>query len=226
MAFGKADHWSLNLLFSRKFIQKLTKMELSRRINIRYERDIGVRLWTDASYSEPLVNGIPVPDCKLCAIIRPRPPLLPTGIVIKVPPEAFRLFKERKQQIHMGELLAPICAMLKWPELMQDESAIFYIDNMGVLCNIVNGASRAEDADTLIFALHLRMAKLRVRGWWEWVESESNCSDGGSRVGITCPLAKQLGIPLVEVPFPFIPPNFEFLDPEEWERWWVDNRIP
>ena len=101
-----------------------------------------------------------------------------------------------------------------------NKGAIFYIDNMGVLCNIVNGSSRALDAGTLVFAIHLRMARLNITAWWEWVESESNCSDGGSRVGVSCPLAKELGIPLVELPFPTVPRNYLRMQPQEWEDWW------
>ena len=71
---------------------------------------------------------------------------------------------------------------------------------MGVLCNIANGAARELDAGTVAFAIHLRLAALKASIWWEWVESESNCSDGGSRVGVTCPLAKKLGITLKEIP--------------------------
>ena len=97
------------------------------------------------------------------------------------------------------------------------------VDNMGVLCNIVNGSSRQLDAGTLVFALHLKLARLNATCWWEWVESESNCSDGGSRVGICCPLAASLGIPLVEVPFPCLPGNFMSMSPAEWDKFWTDN---
>ena len=90
----------------------------------------------------------------------------------------------------MGELLAPICSILQWGDLMKDASVIFYICNMGVLCNIANGSAKQLDAGTVTFALHLQLASLRSSAWWEWVESESSCSDGGSRVGITCPVAK------------------------------------
>lgn len=125
----------------------------------------------------------------------------------------------------MGELLAPVCAVLHWGSLLHDASAIFYIDNMGVLCNIVNGSSRQLDAGTVTFALHLRLATLRTSAWWEWVESESNCSDGGSRVGTTCPIAKSLGIDLREFSFPAIPFHFMRMEPSEWARFWEQQSI-
>ena len=217
-AAGTTPVWYENLLFNLVFIKYLLGHNIPRTITLRPDSSAGVRLWTDASYSDEA-------GCKLCAIIKPRPPRLPQGIVMTVPPSVVAIFVQRKQQIHMGELLAPMMALLRWPELMENESTINYIDNMGVLCNIVGGSSRAPDAGTLIFALHLRMAKLKVRSWWEWVESESNCSDGGSRVGVLCPVAAALGIPLVEHPFPFLPVGFMTMMPEEWDRWWIEQRL-
>ena len=137
-----------------------------------------------------------------------------------VPPSLISVFNERKQQIHMGELLAPVCSVLHWGELIEDASVICYIDNMGVLCNIVNGSARQLDAGTVTFALHLQLASLRSSVWWEWVESESNCSDGGSREGISCPIAKELGITLKEVDFPDIPAHFMRMTPLEWSKFW------
>ena len=147
----------------------------------------------------------------------------PRGIVIKVPDDIMLQFKERKQQIHMGELLAPFCAFAHWPDLLKDASTINYIDNMGVLCNIVNGAASELDAGTLVFALHLRMTMLNTSCWWDWVESEFNCSDGGSRVGVCCPLAKMLNIELVEIPFPNFPTNFLNLGPLGWSNYWKEQ---
>ena len=184
--------WSQELDFNLEFLEIILSLEMHRSISILRGPRRGVRLWTDASYS---VDDSGTPVCKLCAIVQPQEEgARPEGIVLQVPVAVLSSFNERKQQIHMGELLAPICAILRWPQFFSGTSAIAYIDNMGVLCNIVNGSSRAGDAGTLVFALHLQMARLNSCIWWEWVESESNCSDGGSRVGVCCPLARQLGI--------------------------------
>lgn len=213
--------WSEDLSFNLDFLEIILELRIHRVVGILRGPKRGLRMWTDASFS---FDEHGIPRCQLCAIVKPQEAnSKPVGIVIYVPPEIIASFNERKQQIHMGELLAPICAVLEWPELFKDASAIAYIDNMGVLCNIVNGSSRACDAGTLVFALHLQLARLNSAIWWEWVESESNCSDGGSRVGICCPLAAQLGIELVERPFPLLPDNFMRLDPKGWESFWNTN---
>ena len=225
-AEGKTPPWhedlDLNLSFLKRITQMVREEKIPRKISLVHRTSSEPRVWTDASFS---IDGDGIPDCKLCAIIKPRPPALPKGIVLKVPPAILGLFHERKSQIHMGELLAPICAVLCWPELIRHSSAIFYIDNMGVLCNIVNGAAKHIDAGSLTFALHLRLASLNCTSWWEWVESESNCSDGGSRVGVACPVAEALGIPLVEHEFPQLPENFLRMQPEAWETFWETQHL-
>jgi hypothetical protein len=213
--------WSEDLSFNLDFLQIILELKIHRAVSIVRGPRRGLRMWTDASFS---FDDQGVPRCQLCAIVQPKElGSKPVGIVIYVPPRIIGLFDERKQQIHMGELLAPMCAVLAWPSFLLETSAIAYIDNMGVLCNIVNGSSRACDAGTLVFALHLQLARLNSTIWWEWVESESNCSDGGSRVGICCPLAAQLGIELVVKPFPELPVDFMRLDPRGWEHFWKTN---
>ena len=216
---ASAEHpkWCEGLEFNLWFLLELLKLDIPRSISLRTESLKRVRIWSDASCH---ISDLGVPECKLCAIIAV-PGSAPEGIVATVPPEFIAQFHERKQQIHMGELLAPFCALLHWGQQLEDASTIFYIDNMGVLCNIVNGSSRQLDAGTLTFALHLRLASLRSVAWWEWVESESNCSDGGSRIGATCPLAKSLGISLRDIEFPEIPYNFMRMSPADWASFWA-----
>ena len=222
-AAGSSPLWSEELDFNLEFLDIIMALKIHRSISIVRGRKRGLRLWTDASYS---IDEAGIPTCKLFAIVQPKEECSkPKGIVLQVPPATLHLFQHRKQQIHMGELLAPLCAVLEWPEMFADTGAIAYIDNMGVLCNIVNGSSRAFDAGTLVFALHLQLARLNSTIWWEWVESDSNCSDGGSRVGICCPLAEHLGIQMVERQFQELPHDFLRLSPRGWEQFWKDNSI-
>ena len=214
--------WSEGFAYNIEFLVELLTFQLPRQISLTRGNACGPRVWTDASFS---VNPDGVPICKICAIIKV-PHKQPEGIVLQIPPSIISLFQERIQQIHMGELFGPICAVLQWPSLLRNSHPIFYIDNMGVLCNIVNGSSRQLDAGTMTFALHLRLAALNTTCWWEWVESEANCSDGGSRVGLTCPVAKALGIVLTEKQFPELPINFMHLHPNEWYAFWDRHSSP
>ena len=211
--------WSEGLMFNLLFLQELLTLDIPRIISLAPIKPKQVRIWTDASFHTD-ASGTPI--CKLCGIIS-FDGGESKGIVLTVPPSLISVFNERKQQIHMGELLAPVCSVLHWGQLIKDASVIFYIDNMGILCNVVNGSARQLDAGTVTFALHLQLASLRSSVWWEWVESESNCSDGGSREGITCPIAKELGITLKEVDFPDIPAHFMRMTPLEWSKFWEEQ---
>ena len=48
----------------------------------------------------------------------------------------------------------------------------------------------------------LRLARLRTAPGWDHVESAANPSDGGSRTGVSDPVAAALGFALVQAEFP------------------------
>ena len=59
-----------------------------------------------------------------------------------------------------------------------------------------------------------------VDAWFDYVESESNLADGGSRTGLLDPLARAFGIDLtVAAPLVF-PVTFPDVSPAEWFSWW------
>ena len=89
---------------------------------------------------------------------------------------------------------------------------------MSVLCGVVNGTMGAPDLANAVFGLHWRLALLNSTCFWEWVASESNVADGGSRIGVACEMAHKLGCPLVQVEWPAWPSNFPRALPEDWEK--------
>ena len=61
----------------------------------------------------------------------------------------------------------------------------------------------------------VKITELQSQLWLEHVQSASNVTDGGSRVGISDPVAKNMGTCLHDVP-PFISPkSFPWLLPED-----------
>ena len=80
------------------------------------------------------------------------------------------------------------------------------MDNLSVLSCLILGRSRELDLGALTFGIHLRLFLLGTAPWWEYVRSGANVSDGGSRVGVSDPVAAALGISLRWVPFPAFPP--------------------
>ena len=142
------------------------------------------------------------------------------GVVCDFPPHAFDLLTVRSTQISIGELVAVILLFKHFPQVLAGKSTFVFVDNIGVIHNIVNGAARARDATSFSAALQHQIAAIATTSWWEYVESESNLSDGGSRDGCSCPLAKAAGIKLFQVELPPLSPNFPVCDPRDWAEWW------
>ena len=84
-------------------------------------------------------------------------------------------------QIGMLELLAPILAVGTWPETFCNVLWTAWIDNQGVLHNLLKGCSLPEDANVLIGRLWLSLASGNTSLYVERVESKSNVADGPTR---------------------------------------------
>ena len=106
---------------------------------------------------------------------------------------------------------------------MKAAPAVWFIDNMSIVHVICNGASRYRDLGALAHVLHARMSVLHVSPWIEHVESWSNCADGGTRKGATCPIAKGLQIPLQLVPPITLPDSFPWITPAEAGSIWLSG---
>ena len=123
----------------------------------------------------------------------------------------------------MGELLAVCLIPRYFSDAISELSNISFIDNMGVIHSIVNGNARIADLCAFTHALHRKLAKLKADFWWEYVASASNISDGGSREGVTCPIARQAGIELCQQEFVMPPFGFPFAKLEDWDDWWLSR---
>ena len=155
---------------------------------------------------------------KLCAIVANHSSRV--GVVATVPDALYPFLLPRSTQIVIGELLAVCLAFSCFPQFFKGQSAIAFVDNMSVIHISVNGAARQIDTGAFTLALHRRLARLSVEVWWEYVPSQSNISDGGSRVGTACDLAAEARIPLSPVEFIMPPNSFPRAHPDDWDPWW------
>jgi hypothetical protein len=135
-----------------------------------------------------------------------------------VPPAVFASFKERSTYIAQGEALALLLALWYEQELLSDCHILFFIDNMGCLSALTSGSSSVADFSPILHAFWLLAAKMRARPWFEHGDTHANPSDGGSRVGILCPLAAALSIQLTTVAFPPWPRDVCAASPDSWMR--------
>ena len=98
--------------------------------------------------------------------------------------------------------------MLIEPDLLKDSDVMHFVDNQGTLSTLIRGAARDGDLAVLASFYQLTCARLGVRAWLEYVESEANIADGPSRVGVQwalSELAKELNVEVKFVPFPELP---------------------
>ena len=49
---------------------------------------------------------------------------------------------------------------------------------------MVRGSTSADDVSLFIHLVHLKLMRINARGWFEWIDSDSNPSDGLSRAGL------------------------------------------
>ena len=214
IADGNTVGWCTQLDIELRFILFGLSEPHCRTFPLTPTLDLGPRIWSDSSF-EP---GSPCPVMKLCTIVANHSSK--AGIVCLAPPWLFPLLCERKTQIAVGELFAAFFAFLWFPSVLAESSVVGYVDNMGVIHTVVNGASTAVDLGSISMALHRRTVHLKCRVWWEYVASASNISDGGSRIGVACEVSRAAGISLREVAFPSLPPLFPLVHPRLWDFWW------
>jgi hypothetical protein len=142
------------------------------------------------------------------------------GGVIDVEPKHMKCFKDRATQIIAAELLAPLCALKCCRKTLERTAAIFFIDNMSSMCALVTGSCRAEDLASVATSMHVGLMQHRCWAWLEYVESDSNIADGGSRVSVTCPDAAKAGFPMEQYPFLGLPQGFPRSTANQWIDWW------
>ena len=164
-----------------------------------------LHVYTDAS-CEPQ-PPLALPKVQLCYLIFNWASGERLGGVCRVPDRVLKSFTDRDTYIAQGEALAPLLALLQHPEAVAHANCLWFLDNLGVLSGLIVGRSVIADFGSLLHAFHLCSAKLSLTNWFEHVDSHANPSDGGSREGVTCPIAKELGFTLQEVPFPALWPD-------------------
>jgi len=174
--------------------------------------------WGDAELS-PLLG-------KICFLVLGPDPAHWRGGVVDIEHDSpfVQQLLHRKTQIIAAELAGPLLALVHAKQELRSTASSFYIDNMSGMCSLIKGSSRREDLSAMSSAIHVELVRSECRPWFDYVETRSNSADGGSRVGLTDPIAAQLGIKLVQLRLPAFPAGFPFCDPDMWIRWWDSLR--
>ena len=95
------------------------------------------------------------------------------------------------------EQAALVLGILEFQDILRGRSLIWFEDNSAVLSGLVKGASGCPLLDAGAASIHLPLAALQARAWFEYVESDANWSDGASRLLLADPWAAAHGFPIV-----------------------------
>ena len=67
---------------------------------------------------------------------------------------------------------------------MSHQDILWFIDNEAAVASLIRGSSSQIDVHTLVQVAHFLFQGFQIRVWIEWIDSESNPSDGLSRDGV------------------------------------------
>ena len=134
-----------------------------------------VRVYSDASFEQN--------QLRLGWIIFGDSPR-PMGGTCLVPDLVLQQWKARDQQIFPGETLAGLLVPWVHRPLFRWKDCIWFIDNSGAVSSLIRCTSSQEDVHQLVQFSAVLVHSLHARIWYEWIDSESNPSDGLSRDGL------------------------------------------
>ena len=121
---------------------------------------------------------------------------------------------KKQTYISHGEAFAPLFCLYHVGRQIFGRSIIWFIDNMGILAAYTKGSSCTGDISCIVHAMLLSSAKLRLKSWFEHVDSHANPADGGTRGK-----DKALNMILPVLPLPPWPTNTSEAPPAVWLSW-------
>eukprot|EP00435_Cladocopium_sp_Y103_P038090 s83_g10.t1 len=126
----------------------------------------------------------------------------PQGGTCVVPPEVLATWLPRKQQIYPGEAVVALVLPVLLPEVLAARGILWFIDNESAVSTLVRCASSQCDVHEIAQYSHYLLHMLRSRVWYEWIDSDSNPSDGLSRLGLEDEWTQSQNWDLKAFPFP------------------------
>ena len=88
---------------------------------------------------------------------------------------------------------------------MERRDFVWYEDDAVVLSAMVSGRSRSAKLDIAAMVVHLALAMINCRVWFEYVESNANWMDEASRIEEGGPWAQRNGFSMSQAEVPLCP---------------------
>ena len=159
------------------FLALISAQLPARRVWIAGDRGPPTRVYSDVSYE---------PGDKLPGIgwVLLQPGKRPQGRAAVMPQSIMETQKDRKQQIYAAEAYAVLAAVYEHLQALAGSDVIFFVDNEAACAALIRGSSKEEDVCCIVNAVQWLLFSVDCRPWFEWIDSDSNCSDGLSRDGL------------------------------------------
>ena len=171
--YGSEDAWLPSLSRMVRFFQAYFAALPPLRFDFNVMHRKKVVIYTNASFSHGAGGlGVVVHDSQRGAA---------WWCSLRVPSWLCTCLEDRKTQIHHFEMLAILCAVVTFGDLLRDRRVLFFCDSTTAMSAAVHGTGRSADMCALANALHLEFARLQCRPWFEWVPSKANPADIPSR---------------------------------------------
>ena len=126
----------------------------------------------------------------------------PQGLTCVVPQEVIESWTDRTQQIYPGETLCGLLVPWFHGATLHHQDLLWFIDNEAAVASLIRGSSSQIDVHTLVQVAHFLFQRFQIRVWIEWIDSESNPSDGLSRDGVSDSWTRSQPWDVSEVSYP------------------------
>eukprot|EP00435_Cladocopium_sp_Y103_P048679 s223_g14.t1 len=136
----------------------------------------------------------------------------PQGGTCVVPDDVIASSLPRRQQIYPGEAVVALVLPALCPDLLRNRDILWFIDNESAASTLVRCVSSQCDVHEIAQYSHYLLNRLGARTWFEWIDSDSNPSDGLSRLGLDDEWTQTQGWSLTSHPFPPGLSRGEFLE--------------
>ena len=73
-------------------------------------------------------------------------------------------------------------ALMNFSYMLRGRDVLWLCDNTSALYSVVTGTARSPQLDRIVAVFHFVLYFLKMRCWFEWINSDSNFSDAGSAV--------------------------------------------
>ena len=101
-----------------------------------------------------------------------------------------------------AESLAVPTVLLHYQHALRGREVLWFIYNDAACASMIKGSSREHEVDALATWAHLLSFQAHCPIWYEWIDSESNPSDGLSRNGLDDEWSNQQNRTLEEIDKP------------------------